>query len=151
MSFSWDSPFLDLQRQVDQAFDELIYRPWAISGRASWRPPIDVEEVADAYVVQIDLPGIVPEQIGVLVSAHHLTISGKREPESLPGVLSQRCERPWGKFHRSVEFVHELEPQQAQAEYRYGTCRIRLPKKQLVSGREEPKGEPYSVLRLSVE
>ncbi len=57
-----DTAFLDLQRQVDEMFEELFYRPWANSGRTGWRLPLDLHETADAYLVEIDLPGIAPEK-----------------------------------------------------------------------------------------
>jgi len=125
----WDTAFLDLQRQVDEMFEELIYRPWAISGRHRWRPPLDLHETTDAYLVDIDLPGVAPEEVQVLVNERNLTVTGQRQTVSPEGVLFQQCERQCGTFHRAVNLPQAVDPQQARAEYRHGTCRIYLPKK----------------------
>ncbi len=135
MSHSGESAFLDLQRQVDEMFEELIYRPWVISGRAAgWRPPLDLHETADAYLVEMDLAGIAPDQISVLVSERNLSITAQRPSAALEGVLSQHCERRFGTFHREVRFSEAVDPQQARADYLHGTCRIILPKQRRTEG-----------------
>jgi HSP20 family protein len=130
LSRSWESAFLDLHRQVDELFEELVYRPWAISARAVWQPPLDLHETADAYVVVIDLPEVSPEEMRILVGERDLVIAGQRQPAPPEGVLFQRCERPFGAFERTLKFSQAVDAQQARAEYRHGTCRIHLPKKQ---------------------
>jgi HSP20 family protein len=134
---SWDAAFLDLQRQVDEMFEELIYRPWAIPGRAGWRPPLDLHETPDAYLVEIDLPGVAPEQVRVLVSERDLAVTAQRQAAAPDGVLSQQCERPCGTFQRVVNLPRAVDPQQVRAEYRDGICRIYLPKK-----RQPPSPQP---------
>jgi HSP20 family protein len=126
---SWDTAFLDLHRQVDELFEELVYRPWAISGRSGWRPLLDLHEMADAYLVVIDLPGVAPEEVRVLVGERDLVVAGQRQTTPPEGVLSQRCERPCGAFERTLSLPQAVDPQQARAEYRHGTCRVHLPKK----------------------
>jgi HSP20 family protein len=151
---SWDAAFLDLQRQVDEMFEELIYRPWAISGRASWRLPLDLHETEDGYLVEIDLPGVPPDQVQVLVGERNLTVTGQRHATPPEGVLFQQCERQCGTFQRVVNLPRSVDPQRARAEYRHGTCRIYLPKKGQPKDQAEPtalrvEGSQY-VLRVSV-
>ncbi|HEY8506047.1 MAG TPA: Hsp20/alpha crystallin family protein [Gemmataceae bacterium] len=126
---SWDPAFLDLQRRVDELFEELIYRPWAISGPVNWRPPLDLHETADGYLVEIDLPGVPPEEVHVLVSERELVVTARRSPRPPEGVLFQHCERRCGTFRRAVTFPRAVDPQQARAELVHGTCRVLLPKK----------------------
>ena len=57
MSDFWKATFLDLDRHLDETFEKLIYRRWAIPNPAEWRPPFDLHESAQGYVVEIDLPG----------------------------------------------------------------------------------------------
>ena len=140
----WESAFLDLHRHVDELFEELVYRPWAISGRSGWRPSLDIHETADAYIVVIDLPGVAPEEVRILVSERNLVVDGKRQAAPLSGVLFQRCERPCGAFERTLTLPQPVDPQQARAEYRHGTCRIHLPKKQ-------PSGQAAEHTSLAVE
>jgi HSP20 family protein len=114
---------------VDELFEELVYRPWAISGRPGWRPPLDLHETADAYLVVIDLPDVAPEEVRVVVGERDLVVAGLRQSAPPEGVLSQRCERPCGPFERTVNFPQAVDARQARAEYRRGTCHIHLPKK----------------------
>jgi HSP20 family protein len=150
----WESALLDLHRQVDELFEELVYRPWAISGRSGWRPPLDLHETADAYLAVIDLPDVVPEEVRIVVGERDLSFAGRRQAAPPEGVLSQRCERPCGAFERTVSLPQAVAPQRARAEYRHGTCRIHLPKKQPPGQAAEQavlamEGERY-ILRLAV-
>lgn len=125
----WESAFVDLHRQVDEMFEELVYRPWAISGRTGWRPPLDLHETAEAYLVVLDLPEVDLEDLRIVVGEHDLVVAGRRQPTVPSGVLVQRCERPTGVFERTLRFPLPVEGSRAEAEYRQGTCRIHLPKK----------------------
>jgi HSP20 family protein len=140
----WEAAFLDLHRHVDELFEELVYRPWAISGRSGWRPSLDFHETADAYVVVIDVPGVAPEEVRILVSERDLVVAGQRQAAPLSGVLFQRCERPCGAFERTLTLPQPVDPQRARAEYRHGTCRIHLPKK-------HPSGQAAEQPALAVE
>jgi HSP20 family protein len=154
MSRPWESALLDLHRQVDELFEELIYRPWAISGRSGWRPLLDIHETADAYHVVVDLPDVAPETIRVDVGERDLVIAGQRLAESPEGVLSQRCERPSGLFRRTLNLPRPVDTRQARAVCRLGTCRIHLPKKSQPQLAAEPAvlevRETRSMLRVAV-
>jgi HSP20 family protein len=149
----WESAFLDLHRQVDELFEELVYRPWAISGRAGWRPPVDLHETADAYLVVIDLPDVAPEEVRIVVGERDLVVAGQRQAAAPEGALFQRCERPSGPFERTLKLPQRVDPQRARVEYRHGTCRIHLPRKFLSGEAVEDtfavEGARY-VLRVAV-
>ena len=51
----WKSAFWDLQRQVDEMFQELIFRPWVIAGPATWQPALDFHETEEAFILEMDL------------------------------------------------------------------------------------------------
>jgi HSP20 family protein len=145
---------LDLHQQVDELFEELVYRPWAISGRSGWRPLLDLHETADTYLAVIDLPGMAPEEVRILVGERDLVVAGQRPTSPPEGVLSQRCERPCGAFERTLKLAQAVDPHQARAEYRHGTYRIHLPKKHPPGQTAEHavvavEGERY-VLRVAV-
>lgn len=124
---SWGAAFLDLERQIDQIFDELIYRRWAVEGRRVWRPLVDVHQTGEAYIVDVALAGVAPAAIQLLVTQRELTVRGERTVLAPAGVLYQHCECPQGPFQRTVRFSQPVDPQAARAEYRYGVCRVHLP------------------------
>jgi HSP20 family protein len=124
---SWQAEVLNLERQLDEMLEEVIYGPWAIPRRTPWRPALDLYEAPDAYVVEIDLPGIAPEEVRILVGAQSLTVTGTR-PGPPEDVVSRRCERQCGAFRRTLELSQAIVPHEARAECRHGTYRIHLPK-----------------------
>jgi HSP20 family protein len=144
--------FLDLHRQVQEVFEELIYRRWPVATPAGWRPPADVFETGDSYVVEIDLPGIPPEQIQLLVSDHSLTVFGCREVTAPARVVYGRCECTRGQFRRTVEFAEAIDSQAARAVYAHGTCRFIAPKKRHSAGAAYPveSSETARSLKLAV-
>jgi HSP20 family protein len=125
----WKTVFLDIHRQIDEMFEELIYRPWPRVGPKVWQPPLDILETPEAYLVVIDIPGVVPEDVHVLAGERTLTISGERPPSLSEEVVCRRSERQGGSFQRTVDFLQAVNPDKVQAEYRHGVYRIRVPKK----------------------
>jgi HSP20 family protein len=140
---SLKTAFLDLERQLDQIFEELVYRKWAIAAPASWHPALDLLETPAEYIVLIDLPEVPPEEVKVQVSASKLTLAGQRQPQQKAGAVLRQCERQHGTFARTVEFAHPVDPDKVQAEARLGTLCIRLPKK-------HQAGEPAQVAIVRV-
>lgn len=136
MSKQSGSFLLDFQRQLDEAFEELIYRRWAIPNPSQWSPRLDLHETRDAYFIEVDLPGVPPERIEIHVTEGSLTIAGTRPKSSLEGALLSHRERESGSFRRSVTLSQPVAPDRVEAEYRHGTYQIRLFKKCL----DEPEG-----------
>jgi len=125
----WKATFHDLHHQVDELFEELIFRPWAISGQARWRPAVDLHETPEAYLAEIDLPGVAPDAVRILVSEHQVTVVGTRRLAPPDEVMFQKCERRSGTFQRTLELPWAVDPEKATAECRHGAYRIFLPKK----------------------
>jgi HSP20 family molecular chaperone IbpA len=118
-------PFVDFQRHLDETFERLIYRRWAVPNPAEWRPRLDLHETRDAYLIEVDLPGVPPDRVEIQVAESVLTIAGTRPATNLEGTLASHRER-------------------VEAEYRHGTCRIRLPKKH----QADPTAWPHSTDEL---
>jgi HSP20 family protein len=142
--------FLDLHRQVDEIFDKLIFRPWAIREGSTLGPPVDLHETADAYFLEIDLPGVAPEEVRLLVSERVFTVTGERTASRPEGAIFSHRERRSGKFQRSVNLPEAIDPTRAHAEYRHGTYRVHLPKKQPGAVAASGVQQSYSVLEVSV-
>jgi HSP20 family protein len=132
-----------LQRHLDEVFDRLVFRPWAVPSRPCWTPAADVHETADAYLIEFDLPGVSPEDLQITVGDRALTLRGQRTTEIPEGTLHNRCERPSGPFQRCLTLAQPILAQQARAEYRDGVCRIFLPKA------PAPEAASSCVIRLS--
>ena len=142
MSDFWKASFLDLDRHLDETFEKLIYRRWAIPNPAEWRPPFDLHESAEGYVVEIDLPGVPADQVEIRVSEHELILKGTRCETRFDETLPCHRERRCGPFRISLGVPHEISPEKTQAEYRHGTYLIRLFKKRRIDRPDKRAAEP---------
>jgi HSP20 family molecular chaperone IbpA len=66
-----------------------------------WFPAVDVTEAEEEYLVEVDLPGLKPEEIKLSVDNDALSISGERLPLHHGG-RRLRVERPSGAFVRRL-------------------------------------------------
>jgi HSP20 family protein len=129
MSDPWKATFLDFQQHLDEVFEKLIYRRWAIPNPAEWRPPVDIHETAEGFCIEIDLPGVPPDQVEIRLSDRELVLTGTRRETLLAEALLSHRERRCGPFRISLVLSQDVVTERAQAEYRDGTYVIRLVKK----------------------
>ena len=71
--------------------------------RPTWEPPVDVYETRYEFKIVIALPGVAPEQVGVILEDDYLIITGQRHlPDSAQAHI-RRLEIPYGRFERRIE------------------------------------------------
>lgn len=102
----------------------------AVSDAASlgvWSPFADVEETDDAYVVEVELPGVKEDEIDIRISDAELTISGEVQQKQRSGVLRRQTRRT-GSFAYSVSLPSEVEQEGVSALLDKGVLKVRLPK-----------------------
>jgi HSP20 family protein len=95
----------------------------------SFMPSFDVQETPDAYLFTADMPGIRKEDLDLQLAGNRLTISGRRESETVSDegqIYSQ--ERSFGTFSRSFTLPEEVESGKVAAELRDGVLSLRVPK-----------------------
>jgi HSP20 family protein len=96
-----------------------------------WTPPIDVYETPSAYVITVEVPGVLREQVDLAVEETRLTIRGRRlEGGGKAGepVHYHLVERGYGTFMRSFEFVERVDTEGVNADLAEGVLTITLPK-----------------------
>ena len=124
---SWD-PLSELQRFNRQLGDYL----------GSWRqlptllgdvftPLADVEETDEAYVVEIELPGIKKDDLDIELAGRRLTVQGQRKEKERVGILRRR-ERVVGRFHYEVTLPGEVDEGGVEANLDEGVLTVRVPK-----------------------
>jgi HSP20 family protein len=94
-----------------------------------WRPPTDVYETDDGYVVRVEIPGMRDGQFSVMVENNILTIRGSRSDTAERRAFHQ-MEIRFGDFSTDVELPPNVNVNQVQAEYEDGFLRVFLPKAQ---------------------
>jgi HSP20 family protein len=131
--FPWKplGTLFDPDRQIEDAFRKLIHSKWGAARTELWQPEVDVYETPDAYVVDVDLPGVSLDELRIEVDEHRLTISGERRSaefkQTLHGVW---LERRRGQFFRQITLRHAVVPESIRRECIEGQHRISLKKRQ---------------------
>lgn len=118
----------DPDRQIEDAFRELIHSPWAqTTSPGDWLPDIDLFETSEFYVVEADIPGIGCEQLNVTVEPHSVTLRGSREATGIArGTQRVRVERRYGSFSRSFHLPNAVDPESIEHTCAEGLHQIRL-------------------------
>lgn len=93
----------------------------------AFTPLADVEETDDAYLVEVELPGIKREDVSLEVSDARLSVSGERKERERVGILRRRA-RTVGRFHCEVALPGHIDEEGVSASMDEGVLTIRLPK-----------------------
>src|SRR5580765_3459734 len=126
-------PFRDFDRLAQQVFGTPT-RPAAM--------PIDAFRKGDAFVVQLDLPGIDTSSIDLTVERNVLTVHAERRREEADGLELLIGERPQGVFSRQLFLGDTLDTDRIEAEYRDGVLTLRLPVTEKAKPRRVPIQAP---------
>ncbi|HWO43004.1 MAG TPA: Hsp20/alpha crystallin family protein [Candidatus Eisenbacteria bacterium] len=122
--------FPKLSEEVDRLFDEIIHRPWGVNRQlAEWNPSIDLYETPEAFILEVDLPGVKKEGVKVEVEGRDLILRGERSFERTQS--SERFhyqERHSGSFMRRMTLPQSVDKEKIEAEFRDGVLRVILTK-----------------------
>jgi HSP20 family protein len=115
--------------EIEQLFADLwqVF-PFSRSLRRGYRPEVDVFRSDDppALTVQVELPGVEPEDVQLIASPRGLLLAGeRRRPKD--GGHYQQMEIDYGPFQRQITLAEDIDPEQATATYERGMLTVRLP------------------------
>ena len=123
------SEFVNMQREIDRMFDRFRGGMQDDGTTTAWLPAVDITENADAFVVNIEVPGIKKSDVKISVQNGVLTVSGERkQEEESKGETYHRLERSHGVFHRSFTLPTSVKSDKIDAGYNDGVLTITLPK-----------------------
>ena len=91
----------------------------------------DIKEKKDKYIIEMDLPGFEKENIKLELNNGYLTISGKQEnkiDEEEEKYVHK--ERFYGECTRSFYVGDNIKEEDIDAEFKNGTLKIDIPKKE---------------------
>jgi HSP20 family protein len=101
-----------------------------------WVPAVDVVETDDKVVVRVDLPGIEPESVEILLTGNMLTVKGDSPAASLEkGETRHRHERPNGAFSRSIPLPVAVDAEKVSAHSKNGVLTVTLAKEERIKPR----------------
>ena len=119
------APFQDWSRQLPSFFDYFRQLPSLLED--AFTPLADIEETHDAYLVEVELPGVDKGDIDIELAGRRLTVSGERKAKERVGILRKR-ERVVGKFRYDVTLPGGVEAEGVEANLDGGILTVRVPK-----------------------
>jgi HSP20 family protein len=125
----WD-PFVefeDLYSRMGQLFQSSFGDIPMQAGPAGWAPLTDVTETDDAYMVELELPGVKRDQINVELSDRQLVVSGEVKEEEKEGVRRRRARR-YGRFEYRTLLPGEADADKVTASLSDGVLTVTVPK-----------------------
>ena len=96
--------------------------------------PMDAWREGDVFVVEFDLPGVLPDTIDVDVERNVLTVKAERPARNGDWEMLA-AERPTGLFSRQLVLGDNLDLEKVAAEYDAGVLKLRIP----VAERAKPR------------
>lgn len=130
------APFFSLRRDIDRLFEDVMGRDGSSGG---WAPPVDVREDENALVLELEIPGVSPEQVEVTAENGILTIRGEKRSERREDDDARRwhfVERSYGSFHRAFQLPKGVDEGQIEATFELGVLTVRVPKSALPQPRK---------------
>ena len=114
----------------------IIYAHEALETRTTeWQPAVDVYRCDVGWVIKVDLSGVRPGDVRVLVRDGRLVIAGQRRDwMTEAGWQHYTLEITYNRFRRSIELPCQLEDASVHTEYRHGMLIVRLSLKESAHG-----------------
>jgi HSP20 family protein len=132
------------QSEVEQATDRIRRMLDQTFGEGGWRtlmrtasvltPPVDIEEQDDAYLIEVELPGVKRDDVDIELVGNELTISGEFKERERAGILRKRTRRI-GRFELRVGLPNRVDPEGIQAQLEHGVLAVRVPKSEAAQRR----------------
>ena len=122
----WD-PFTELSQLTEQLERFLETGSLAQAGSDGFTPLGDIEETEDAFVIELELPGVDRDDVSVEVDGRRLVVSGERKERERTGVIRRRT-RTVGRFHYEVVLPSDVDGGAVEAKLEHGVLSIRVPK-----------------------
>ena len=135
----WD-PFQDLRSAQDEMahMSPMLAHALGLHARqqgneramtTAWAPALDISERKDAYLVNVELPGLKSEDLDITMEDGLLTIKGERQFTSESSEQQfHRVERRYGAFRRSITLPAQVQADHIEATFDNGVLQIVVPK-----------------------
>jgi HSP20 family protein len=125
------SELTHMQREMNRMLDTFFRGGTVDDGSLGsfWTPAVDIREQNDAYLVEVELPGLSKDDVKITMENNILTIQGekKQEKEEKRGDY-HRTERVYGSFQRSFTLPSSVKNDKIEAQYKNGILTVTLPK-----------------------
>jgi len=119
-----------LQEQMGQIISAFFRDPM-LSGAAqqapAWVPAADIEEMDDAYVIEMEVPGVHKDDVTIELRDNEVRITGEVKQKERTGRLRRQTRRV-GQFEYLVMLPGDVDPEKVEANLHEGVLTVRLGK-----------------------
>ncbi|MCO4834875.1 MAG: Hsp20/alpha crystallin family protein [Acidimicrobiaceae bacterium] len=115
---------LNLGPEFDRTVDDLSTK---FTSTFAGAPNLDVVRSDDRFALFIDLPGVDPKSVDVIVDGRTLTVSATREFEIAEGHEHVHAGRRHGAFNRSFKLADDLDVDGMSARSEHGVLIVTIP------------------------
>jgi len=130
------APAFGLRREIDRLFEDTFGTG---DGTSTWIPAVDIRETSNEVRLDVEVPGMHPEDVEVTAENGVLTVRGEKRSERKEGEEQSRyhlVERAYGSFFRSFQLPQGIDESKIQATCDNGILSIHIPKAALPQPRK---------------
>ena len=122
-------PLSDIRRELDQVFERFLGEGFAPMLRSlssdALNPQLDVKMEGDQLQLEMDLPGVNPDDVEIMLQEGMLTIKGERREEHKEDNGGTHLkERRFGRFERRIRLPDSIDDNSMQAHFDKGVLTI---------------------------
>lgn len=119
------APIFGLRREIDRLFDDTFARDGG-----GFTPAVDIKENDHEIRLDLELPGMRPEDVEITADNGVLTVRGEKQEERKEGEDDryQVIERVYGTFVRTFQLPQGVDADQINAEFNNGVLSLHIPK-----------------------
>jgi HSP20 family protein len=120
-----------------------VYEPVRNMGRKIadfFAPDADAAATKDAYIINVELPGVAADDVHVSVQDHVLTVKGEKASQhEEEGKSYFFSERRYGAFQRSFRLPPDVSEDAISADFKDGILTLQVPKQGPEKKKQEKK------------
>ena len=116
----WISPRGSWEKEVEKVLDDF-------HKTQTFSPCVEVVENDEAFIIALDVPGVLREDIEIEVKDKTLSVTGERKQTALSEKVV-RTENKYGKFSRFFSLPQNVKVEGIEASCQNGVLEITLPK-----------------------
>jgi len=141
------APIFGLRREIDRLFEDTFGREGG-----SFTPAVDIKENENEIRLELELPGLKPEQVEIIAENGVLTVRGEKQSERKEGEDNryQIVERSYGTFVRTFQLPQGVDEDQIKAEFENGVLSLSIPKAALPQPKRIQIGASHSKRQATV-
>jgi HSP20 family molecular chaperone IbpA len=91
-------------------------------------PPTDIFETKDSVIMLLEMPGVEPSTLDVVLDKRVLTVSAQSTPQMPKGYTLLYSEYQDGNYERAFTLSDQIDGDHIDAEFKDGILRLVLPK-----------------------